>query len=143
MEVFKLLAGAKAPNMSPGLSLLLSLVQPSKGAITGSPDKGQPGDPTVGGSPQAIRRECEHAWECMQSECQALLAEVLAAPSLQARPDAGVCSAKQVTSQGSVIIEQAGDQGDLAGAPTHFIQRPFVWPWGSWTSVVLRRPCKR
>ena len=114
MEVFKLLAGAKAPNMSPGLSLLLSLAQPSKGMIMGSPDKGAPGDPTVGGSPQAIRRECEHAWECMQSECQALLAEVLAAPSLQARPDAGVCSATQIISLGSVFVESE-IYGNLAG----------------------------
>lgn len=90
IEVFKLLAGAKAPIPSPGLTLLLSL-SPAKGLNT-SPNKAPVGDPTAGGSQQAVRKECEATWGCMQSECQALLADVLAAPSLQARADGGMFS---------------------------------------------------
>lgn len=83
MEALKLLAGARPPIPSPGLNLLLSLTPPRPvGAV---------GDPTVGGSPQMVKRECEAAWLCIQSECQALLADIAAAPSLQAaaRSDAG------------------------------------------------------
>ncbi|KAK9811074.1 hypothetical protein WJX73_000162 [Symbiochloris irregularis] len=92
IEVVKVLGGAKPPNMTPGLSLLLSLQPPLRpgaaGAGTSDRSSSLVGDPTAGGSPQLMRRECEHAWACMQSECQALLADLLAAPSLQARPDA-------------------------------------------------------
>ena len=95
MEVFKLLAGAKPPIPSPGLNMLLSLAPPRN--ITPGESRGVTGDPTAGGSPQAVRRECEAAWACMQSECQALLADILAAPSLQAavRPGAfpWICAA--------------------------------------------------
>ena len=49
-------------------------------------DSGLPVRPTISGCTvrmQAVKREADKAWACVQAECQSLLAELLAAPSLR------------------------------------------------------------
>lgn len=59
---------------------------------------------------QAVKREAEAAWACLQTECQALLADLLAAPSLQSVPRSGVHATGQPVWHADVASSLLGAQ---------------------------------
>jgi exocyst complex component 4 len=75
-RLLQLLALARSPRASAGLEMLLAAEAEQGGAPAGVQQ-------ALG--PAAARAECARAWECLQLECQALVAAVLDAPP-PARP---------------------------------------------------------
>ncbi|KAK9815816.1 hypothetical protein WJX72_010122 [[Myrmecia] bisecta] len=103
VNVLRLLATARAPPASAGLELLIAQ-HAEEGGRTGEVP------PLV--SPAYVRKECEYAWECMQKECQKLLAELLHAPNLQ--PGAAHANGNQ---NGAGWLQSMAEQGKRARDP--------------------------
>ena len=89
--VMQLLATARPPATTAGLQMLLNTGSNSSRTSTaasttppGTPPLSSPRGGNAANAANAIQ-ECRYAWECMQIECQTLIAAVLGAPLLASR----------------------------------------------------------